>query len=226
MTGQGIGGPRSGGKNTRLVLLFFLLVPRLQADTGDYHLPPENTWKQLYNRAEIIKTEVSREIDEDGVRWIDAYADLHACTDIPLSSLRETILDYESYPRIFKRNKGMDVIRENGAVYHDMTAGIEVFRVLYTLRFRQLVTVLVDEPDRLLIDYSFVWGDGRVKDVRGAWYFEKLPGTDRCYVRYVAASRIMQRFALQRFIMSMLINGETRDALSQFLAAARNRAEI
>jgi hypothetical protein len=119
----------------------------------------------------------------------------------------------------------MDVIREDGLVYHDMTAGIEVFRVLYTLRFRQLVTVLADEPDRLLVDYSFVRGDGKVKDVRGAWYFEKLPGTDRCYVRYIAASRIMQRFALQRFIMSMLINGETRDALSQFLAAARSRAE-
>jgi hypothetical protein len=226
MAGQGIRGLRSGGKNFRLVLLFFLSALRLQADAEDYRLPPENTWNKLYRREEIIRAEVSREIDEDGVRWIDAYAELHTCTDIPLSSLRETILDYESYSRIFKRNKGMNVIRENGAVYHDMTAGIEVFRVLYTLRFRQLVTVLVDEPDRLIIDYSFVWGDGRVKDVRGAWYFERLPGTDRCYVRYMAASRIMQRFALQRFIMSMLINGETRDALSQFLAAARSRAEI
>jgi hypothetical protein len=203
------------------VLLLISLAPRLQAE--DYGLPPQDVWKRLYGRAEIIKTEVSREIEADGSRWIDAYADLHTCTDIPLSRLRETILDYESYPRIFKRNKGMDVVRENGLVYHDMTAGIEVFRVLYTLRFRQLVTVLVDEPDRLLIDYSYVRGDGRVKDVRGAWYFENLPGTDRCYVRYIAASRIMQRFALQRFIMSMLIDGETRDALNQFLGAAKSQ---
>jgi hypothetical protein len=226
MTRQGIGGLRSGGKDLRLVLLLFLLSPRLQADTEEYRLPPENTWKRLYNRTEIIKTAVSREIDEGGIRWIDAYADLHTFTDIPLSSLRETILDYESYPRIFKRNKGMEVIRENGMVYHDMTAGIEVFRVSYLLQFRQAVTVLVDEQDRLIIDYSYVWGDGRVKDVRGAWYFERPPGTDHCYVRYFAASRIMQRFTLQRFIMSMLIDGETKDALSQFLAAARSRAEI
>ncbi|MDR3172911.1 MAG: SRPBCC family protein, partial [Treponema sp.] len=202
-----------------LVLLFFFLVPRLPAE--EYRLPPQDTWRKLYNKAEIIKTEVSREKEDDGSRWIDAYADLHTCTDIPLSSLRETILDYESYPRIFKRNKGMEVVRENGLVYHDMTAGIEVLRTTYTLQFRQLVTVLADEPDRLLIDYSFVWGDGRVKDVWGVWYFENLPGTDRCYVRYIAASRIMQRFALQRFIMSMLINGETKDALNQFLDAAR-----
>ncbi|MDR3192674.1 MAG: SRPBCC family protein [Treponema sp.] len=189
----------------------------------EYRLPPRNTWKKLYGKAEIIRSEVSREIEADKSRWIDAYADLHTCTDIPLSSLRETILDYESYPRIFKRNKGMRVIHEDGLVYHDMVAGIEVFGVSYTVRFRQLVTVLVDEPDRLIVDYGYVWGDGRVRDVRGAWYFETLPGTDRCYIRYFAASRMMQRFPLQRFVMSMLIDGETKDALTQFLTAARDR---
>jgi hypothetical protein len=218
---------RSGGKFfISVVLLFFLFSPRAPADAEDYCLPPQNTWKKLYNRVEIIKTEVSREIAADESRWIDAYAELHTCTDIPLSSLRETILDYESYPQIFKRNKGMQVIRKDGAVYHDMVAGIEVFKVSYALRFRQLVTVLVDEPGRLLIDYSYDWGDGRVKDVRGAWYFEKLPGTNQCYVRYVAASRIMQRFSLQRFIMSMLIDRETKDAMAQFLDAARDRNTV
>jgi ribosome-associated toxin RatA of RatAB toxin-antitoxin module len=207
----------------RVGLLFFLVVCGTVAKGEEYRLPPQNTWKKLYGKAEIIKTEVSREIDADKNRWIDAYADLHTCTDIPLSSLRETILDYESYPQIFKRNKGMEIIRENGLVYHDMVAGIEVFGAVYTLRFRQLVTVLVDEPNRLLIDYSYAWGDGRVRDVRGAWYFETLPGTGQCYVRYFAASRIMQRFPLQRFIMSMLIDGETKDALTQFLSAARSR---
>jgi ribosome-associated toxin RatA of RatAB toxin-antitoxin module len=208
----------------RVVLLFSLFVFGTAVNGEEYRLPPRNSWKKLYNKAEIIKTEVSREIDEaDKSRWIDAYADLHTCTDIPLSSLRETILDYESYPRIFKRYKGMQVIRENGLLYHDMAAGIEVFGIAYTVRFRQLVTVLADEPDRLIIDYSYAWGDGRVRDVRGAWYFESLPGTGWCYVRYFAASRMMQRFPLQRFIMSMLIDGETKDALAQFLAAARNR---
>jgi hypothetical protein len=206
----------------RVILLFFLFVVEAAANGEEYRIPPQNTWKKLYNKVEIIKTEVSREIDADKNRWIDACADLHTCTDIPLSRLRETILDYESYPRIFKRNKGMQVIRENGLLYHDMVAGIEVFGVAYTVRFRQLVTVLVDDPNRLIIDYSYAWGDGRVRDVRGAWYFETLPGTEWCYVRYFAASRMMQRFPLQRFIMSMLIDGETKDALTQFLSAARN----
>jgi hypothetical protein len=208
---------------TALGILLLLVMPRLPAGGQEYRLPPEHTWKRLYNRAEIIKTEVSREIEADESRWIDAYAELHTCTDIPLSSLRETILDYESYPQIFKRNRGMEVIREDGVAYHDMVAGIEVLGIAYTVRFRQMVTVLVDEPDRLVVDYRYAWGDGRVKDVRGAWYFEELPGTNRCYVRYMAASRMMQRFALQRFIMSMLIDGETKDALIQFLNAARNR---
>jgi hypothetical protein len=213
---------RSGKMLIGLITLFVLPVPHIRGEGCG--LPPQGTWEKLYQRAEIIRAEVSREIEIDKSRWIDVYADLHTCTDIPLSSLRETILNYESYPRIFKRNRGMDVIREDGAVYHDMAAGIEVFGVSYTVRFRQLVTVLVDEPDRLLIDYSFVHGDGRVKDVRGAWYFEVLPGMERCYVRYIAASRMAQRFPLQRFIMSMLIDGETKDALNQFLAAARYRS--
>ncbi|MDR1971529.1 MAG: hypothetical protein LBQ46_06370 [Treponema sp.] len=224
MAGPGILDRRGkAGGNILLAagLLLFLFVPPARGE--DYALPPQNTWRKLYNRAEIIKTEVSREVEADKSRWIDAYADLHTCTDIPLSVLRETILDYESYPGIFKRNKAMEVIREDGAVYHDMTAGIEVFGTSYTVQFRQQVTVLADEPDRLLIDYSYVRGDGRVKDVRGIWYFQTLPGTDRCYVRYIAASRMMQRFALQRFIMSMLIDGETKDALNQLLGAARNR---
>jgi hypothetical protein len=207
----------------RVILLVFLFAFEAAANGEEYRLPPQNTWKKLYNKAEIIKTEVSREIDADKNRWIDAYADLHTCTGIPLSSLRATILDYESYPRIFKRNEGMQVIRENGLLYHDMVAGIEIFGIAYTVRFRQLVTVLVDDPNRLIIDYSYAWGDGKVRDVRGAWYFETLPGTEWCYVRYFAASRMMQRFPLQRFIMSMLIDGETKDALTQFLSAARNR---
>jgi hypothetical protein len=209
----------------RAGLLFFLFVPRIEADPGEYRLPPRNMWEKLFNRAEIIRTDVSREIEAGKSRWIDAYADLHTCTDIPFADLRETILDYESYPAIFKRTKRMRVIREDGAVYHEAEAGLEVFGASYTVGFRQRVTVLVDEPGRLLVDYSFAWGDGRVKDVRGAWYFENLPGTDWCYVRYIAASRIMQRFALQRFIMSMLIDGETKDALNQFLDAARKKTE-
>jgi ribosome-associated toxin RatA of RatAB toxin-antitoxin module len=142
-----------------------------------------------------------------------------------MSSLRETILDYEAYPQIFKRNKGMQVIREDGSVYHDMVAGIDILGVSYSMRFRQLVTVLTDEPGRLIVDFSHVDDDGKVKDVRGGWYFESLPGTNWNYVRYYGASRIVQRFPLQRFFMSMFIDGETKDALVQFLAAARKRSD-
>ncbi|MDR1654657.1 MAG: hypothetical protein LBR96_01565, partial [Treponema sp.] len=164
------------------------------------------------------------EVEADKSKWIDVYADLHTITDIPMSSLRETILDYEAYPRFFRRNKGMKVTREDGRVYHDMTAGLEVLGVSYAVRFRQEVTVLVDEPERLILDFSYVSGDGNVKDVRGGWYFESLPETGRVYVRYYGASRVMQRIPLQRFFMSILIDDETSGALRQFLNAARKRA--
>ncbi|MDR1047653.1 MAG: SRPBCC family protein, partial [Treponema sp.] len=197
---------KTAGKNLKIyaALLFLFMLPTAEMNGEEFSLPPKDTWEKLFNRAVIIKAEVSREIEADGSKWIDAYADLHTCTDIPMSSLRETILDYEAYPRIFKRNKGMKVIREEGRVYHDMTAGLEVLGVSYAVRFRQEVTVVVDEPGRLILDFSYVTGDGNVKNVRGAWYFESLPGTDRVYVRYYGASRVMQRIPLQRFFMSIL----------------------
>jgi hypothetical protein len=217
---------RPSTKKTKLcrAMLFLFMLPAA-VNGEDFSLPPENTWAKLFNKTEIIRMEVSNEIEADKSKWIDAYADLHTCTDIPMSSLRETILDYEKYPEIFKRNRGMQVIRENGKVYHDMLAGIDILGVSYTVHFRQLVTVVVDEPGRLILDYSHVSDDGKVKDARGAWYFESLPGTNRVYVRYYAASRVIRRFPLQRFFMSMLIDDETSGALRQFLAAARKRSE-
>ncbi|MDR1447197.1 MAG: SRPBCC family protein [Treponema sp.] len=218
---------KTEGKNLRMyaALLFLFMLPAAALNGEEFKLPPKDTWEKLFNRTVIIRTEVSREVEADKSKWIDAYADLHTCTDIPMSSLRETILDYEAYPRIFKRNKGMKVIREDGRVYHDMTAGIEVLGVSYAVRFRQAVTVLVDEPDRLILDFIPVTDDGSVKNVRGAWYFESLPGTNRVYVRYYAASRVMQRIPLQRFFMSILIDDETGGALRQFLSAARKRSK-
>jgi hypothetical protein len=217
---------KMGDKNFRMyaALLFLFMLPAAALNGEEFSLPPKDTWEKLFNRAVIIKTEVSREVEADKTKWIDAYAELHTCTDIPMSSLRETILDYEAYPRIFKRNKGMEVIREEGRVYHDMTAGLEVLGVSYAVRFRQAVTVLVDEPGRLILDFSHVADDGNVKNVRGAWYFESLPGTNRVYVRYYGASRVMQRIPLQRFFMSILIDDETSGALRQFLTAARKRS--
>jgi hypothetical protein len=218
---------KTAGKNLKIyvALLFLFMLPAAPMNGEEFSLPPKDTWEKLFNKSVIIRTEVSREVEADKSKWIDAYADLHTCTDIPMSSLRETILDYEAYSRIFKRNKGMKVVREEGRVYHDMTAGLEVLGVSYAVRFRQEVTVVVDEPGRLILDFSHVSGDGNVRNVRGGWYFESLPGTDRVYVRYYGASRIMQRIPLQRFFMSILIDDETSGALRQFLAAARNRSK-
>ncbi|MDR2305271.1 MAG: SRPBCC family protein [Treponema sp.] len=216
----------AGKKPGGCAALFFLfMLPAAALNGEEFSLPPKDTWEKLFNKVEIIRTEVYREVETGKTKWIDAYADLHTSTDIPMSSLRETILDYEAYPRIFKRNKGMEVVREDGRVYHDMTAGLEVLGVSYAVRFRQAVTVVVDEPDRLILDFSHVAGDGNVKDVRGGWYFESLAGTGRVYVRYYGASRVMQRIPLQRFFMSILIDDETRSALRQFLAAARKRSK-
>jgi hypothetical protein len=206
-------------------LLLFIYALSGWAQEGEFSLPPQAAWKRLYNRSEIIESQVSREIDADKSKWIDFYADVHTFTDIPMASLRATILDYESYPLTFNQYKSIVVSREGDRVFYDTVMGKEVLGTLHTMAFRQMVTKVVDEDGRLVLNFSHVSDDGRIKNARGTWYFESIPDTEWTYIRYYGASRVIQLFGLQRFFMSLLIDGESKDALAQFLRAARRRSE-
>jgi hypothetical protein len=213
------------GRKTGLFAGLLLVCALSGAQEGAFSLPPQTKWRRLYNRSEVIESQVSREIDADKNKWIDFYADVHTLTDIPMAGLRETILDYESYPLTFNQYKSIAVARDGDRVFHDTVMGVEAFGTLYSMAFRQMITTAADDGNRLVLNFSHVSDDGRIKNTRGTWYFESLPGTEWTYVRYYGASRVVQLFGLQRFFMSLFIDKESKDALAQFLKAARKRSE-
>ncbi|MFP3041804.1 SRPBCC family protein [Treponema primitia] len=209
-----------------LSILFIIGLSRVYAQGTDIELPGPGILKNIFNKPGIIKTEVSQERGDDKIRWVEMYIDVHIVTDIPMEKLRRAILDFDNYPRIFRRNKGISVIRENDTAYLDMAVGAEFLGISFITNYRVLVSELLNTADEFVLDFSHVSDDGNVKDVYGRWYLKKIPrsgnGEDRFYVRYYASSKVMRKYPLLRMIMAMFIDGESRDLMKQFLKAAEN----
>jgi hypothetical protein len=209
-------------KRAAFLLLLLGLFP-LFALEADIELPGQGEWKRIFNRPGIIKTDVSQEKGDDNIRWVDVYTDVHITTDIPMDKLRREILNFNNYPRIFKRNPGITVIREDEQVYLDMLVGGELMGVSLYANARVLVTELYNTPEEFVLAFSHVSDDGRVKDVYGRWFLKRIPGggKEQFYIRYYASSKVIRKYPLQRMIMALCINSESRDLLIQFLKAAR-----
>jgi hypothetical protein len=194
------------------------------AQEGDIAIPGQETLKKINNRPGIIKTMISQEREDDKTAWIEMYTDVHITSALPMDKLRRVILDFAGYPRIFRRNETTAVVREDDAVYLDMAVGAEFLGLSFLTNYRVLVTEVRNTPEEFILDFSHVSDDGSVKDVSGRWYLKKLPPTEgaeqRYYVRYHAYSKVARKYPLQRMIMSMFINSESRDLMRQFVEAA------
>jgi hypothetical protein len=214
------------GRGITLPALFLLglgLFP-LIAQGRDIEIPGREVLETIQGVPGIIKAVVSQETGDGTTRWIEMYTDVHIVSAIPMEALRRTILDFESYPRIFRRNHETAVIREKGAVCLDMAVGAEFLGIEFLVKYRVAVTELRNTPDEFILDFTHVSDDGSVKDVSGRWQIKKLPRSEgmeqQCYVRYHTGSKAAPKYPLQRMIMSLFINSESRDLMNQFVKAA------
>jgi hypothetical protein len=209
-----------------LPALILLDLSRLTAQETDLAIPGREILEQIDGKPGIIKAVVSQETGDDKIRWIEMYTDVHILSALPLDALRRTILDFGKYPRIFRRNQETVVIRENDAVFLDMAVGARFFGIDFLVNYRVAVTELRDTPEEFILDFSHVSDDGGVKDVSGRWHVRKLSqakgSEQQCYVRYYAHSKVARKYPLQRVIMSLFIDGESRDLMNQFIKAAGN----
>jgi hypothetical protein len=204
--------------------LLLCSLSRLAAQTMDIEIPEREILETINGSPGIITTVVSQEMGDDHIRWIEMYTDVHIASAIPMDKLRRTILDFDQYPQIFRRNQKTDVIREGGAVCLDMAVGAEFLGIDFLVNYRVAVAKLRDTPEEFILDFSYVSDDGGVKDVSGRWHIKKLPRPEgaeqQYYIRYHAYSKVARKYPLQRMIMSLFINSESRDLMNQFIKAA------
>ena len=216
--------PVGGGVKHRIVKLssiFLFNISCLFAQEMDIAIPDRELLKKINNTPGIVKTMVSQDNTNS---WIEMYTDVHIVSAIPMDKLRRTILDFNNYPRIFRRNQKTAIIRENDAVWLDMAVGAEFLGIGFLANYRVLVSELRNTPEEFILDFSHVSDDGNVKDVSGRWYIKKLPRSEgaeqQYYVRYYAYSKVFRKYLLQRMIMSLFIDSESRDLINQFIKAA------
>jgi hypothetical protein len=211
-------------RTLKLTALILFGLSRVFAQEGDIAIPGQETLQKINNRPGIIKTVISQEREDDKTAWIEMYTDVHIVSALPMDRLRRVILDFAGYPRIFRRNETTAVVRKDDAVYLDMAVGAEFLGLSFLTNYRVLVTEVRNTPDEFILDFSHVSDDGSVKDVAGRWYLKKLPHAEgaeqQYYVRYHAYSKVARKYPLQRMIMSMFINSESRDLMRQFVEAA------
>jgi hypothetical protein len=207
-----------------LPALILLGLSPLPAQETDLAIPDREVLETINAVPGIIKAVVSGETGDDTIRWIEMHTDVHILSAIPLDRLRSTILDFEGYPRIFRRNHETIVIRENDALCLDMAVGAEFLGIEFLVKYRVAVTELRNTPEEFILDFAHVSDDGSVKDVSGRWHIKKLPRSggaeQQCYVRYYAYSKALRKYPFQRMIMSLFINSESRDLMNQFIKAA------
>jgi hypothetical protein len=208
----------------KLSSLFLLGFSFLSAQEMGIEIPGQEILKKINNNPGIVRTVVSQEKGDDKIRWIEMRIDVHTVSAIPLDKLRRAILDFDTYPRIFRRNEKTTVTRENETVYLDMDVGAEFLGIDFFVNYRVLAAEMLNTPEEIVLDFSYVSGDGSVQDVSGWWYVKQLPQAEgaeqQFYVRYYAYSKVASKYPFQRMIMALFINSESRDLMNQFIKAA------
>jgi hypothetical protein len=204
----------------RVLPVVFLLLPGL-AGGGEIGIPPGTDLAKLLDRPAVVASSITGETAANHSRWITMEADVHACTALPLDTLRMTARDFESYPKIFKRMKWDRVRRSPEGVFVEMFISVGLMGITYDTVYTLLADEQIDTPARYLLDFSHAADDGLVQSAHGIWYFESVVvnGTPAVYTRYIANGKVLKKYPLQDTIMSMFVNMEHIDLMNQFLRA-------
>jgi hypothetical protein len=153
--------------------------------------------------------------------WIAMEADIHICTDVPLSKLKAAVTDYNNYMNTFRRTSA-STENDAGDIL-SMQVTVSALGITVVTSYSVLMTEEIDEPDRFLLRFSHYSDDGTIKNVRGYWYFKTVyvEGISRTYVRYFSASDSQRKNLLQKTATSMFITSEYSGMLKELVAAAK-----
>ncbi|MDR1908431.1 MAG: hypothetical protein LBQ35_00750 [Spirochaetaceae bacterium] len=170
---------------------------------------------------EILDYRLARK-EGDWAGWFDVSVGLHGLTETGVGRLRAAILDFPRYSRTFKRCLGALAAESGGETVLDAQLGVKILGFTFGARLVCLVTRYIDTEETFDViftqreDFSTLYG------AYGEWYFRRveIDGRPYTYYRFTASSAVLNKFALQEWIMSAFGPGEFRDFAAQLVRAA------
>jgi hypothetical protein len=108
----------------------------------------------------------------------------------------------------------------------EMNTSVSLMGIHYETVYTMKVDESLNDASHCFLDYSFYSSDGQVKDGSfGAWYLEAASagGVRGAYIRYTNRGVVLKKYPLQDMVMSLFVNKEHTDILSQLLKAAKDR---
>jgi hypothetical protein len=209
-----------------LILLLFLhllsFCSRLDAQEGLGLYPGVNLAALRRVGVETLDFNLARK-EGDWAGWFDVSVGIHGVTETGLERLRRAILDLPAYPRTFKRCLTAQATESGGETVLDAQLGIRILGFTFAARLVCLVMNPVDTENVFDVlftqreDFTSLYGG------YGEWYFRRvvIDGEPYTYYRFNASAAVINKFALQEWIMSAFGPGEFRDFTAQLLRAAR-----
>lgn len=171
----------------------------------------------------IISHRVSQQQGEEWAQWFDYAVEAHGLSELPLEKIRAALIDFQNYPRYFRRCLGASVTETDDSPELTFAIGVKILGFTFAANLACYATELIDTGE--IFDLVFTQRDdyAGLYGAYGEWYLRRveIDGKSYTYYRFNAFSAVLNRFALQEWIMTMFGPGEIRDFVNQLLRVAK-----
>jgi hypothetical protein len=177
--------------------------------------------------AVVLDYSVDKKTDTD---WLDFSVNMHGVSAHSLETLRETLRDYQDYPRAFKRCLGASVRETGAAPSVNFALGIRMFGFNLATPYFCTASEPVNTEDAYGLRYSQREDFSQLDGVSGEWYLRRveIAGKSWTYYRFLGAGSIVIKYPFQEWVMTSFGQGEFRELGNQLLRAAvrRNKSRL
>jgi hypothetical protein len=201
-----------------------LAAPAVFADPG-----AEKTTKSrsFFDPPRTIGFEVHSEKAADKRTWISFSAQIESVFRCPMAKIMETLWDFESSPKVFKRIESVRVRSDDGTVA--VTEQKSVIRVLGV----SYVSELVFENEQrktgdttAVFTFKAVEVDANTKSTAGSWRMEEFvdsSGTVSTRIVYTVESVVAATVPGQEFFIRSFGEGDIKNLMRELATAVKNR---
>lgn len=174
----------------------------------------------------MLRFSVQSERGSDKKTWIDMSAEVEAVYRCPIGPILETLWDFKSSPRVFKRIKSVTVRYDDGKV--SVTEQKSAIRVLGLCFESNLVfenELVRGGEGSAVFMFKTIETDELTRSVTGSWVLEEFSDSYgvATRVRYSVQSNLESGFFGQDWIMRSFGEGDIKNIVLELADAVRSR---